>query len=392
MGHKFLFVNLPFSGHVNPTFELVQMLVEKGHEVTYILDEDYREQIEEIGANFVPYDDYNTNWSEIRKYVASFDRAFQTAKRIGKGYDCIVSEAFFIFGKHLADELSKPNIRLFSMFALNHDVLNKIKETGGFHFKLANDWNPLYRMLTAFYSGKNRMETDGFFSEIAQNVPDLNIVYTSRSFQLYKEQFDERFSFVGPAINDLSQPSMEEEIPYDKMNSPIIYVAMGTMLPRFAKKIYKRCIKAFNEENVSVIMTIGSELDKSELGDIPENFYVYSKVPQVEVLEHSSLFITHGGMNSVNEGIHSKVPLLVGPIVNDQPIIAEQIVKLGIGKRINLKKAKAVEIRQTAFKVLKDNKISENMNRIGGEMQELKGNKKAVEEILDFLKEDKIIN
>lgn len=389
MSYSFLFVNLPFSGHVNPTFELVEMLVEEGHEVTYVLDEEFKEKVEETGATFIPYDNYDSNWSEMRKYIASFDRAFQTAKRIGDDYDCVISEAFFIFGKHLADELGKPNIRLFSMFALNYDVLRAMKKTGGFHFKLANDWNPLYRMITGYYSGKNRMETNGFFSEIAENVPELNIVYTSRTFQLFEEQFDKRFTFVGPAINDLSQPEAEEEIPYYEMNETIIYVAMGTMLPRFTKKIYKRCIEAFKQEPVSVILTIGEELEASDLGEIPENVYVYSKVPQVDVLEHSDLFITHGGMNSVNESIHSKTPMVVGPIVNDQPIIAEQIEELNIGKRINLKKAKAGEIKEATFSVLNDSSIKENMKRIGGEMQELGGNKTTVKEIIEYMNQIK---
>jgi MGT family glycosyltransferase len=385
MSYSFLFVNLPFSGHINPTLELAEMLVEKGHQVTYIVDEDFKEMVEETGASFVPYDNYDSNWSEMRKYTASFDRAFQTAKRMGKDFDCIISEAFFVFGKHVADELNKPNIRLFSMFALNHEVLNAIKRTGGFHFKLINDWNPLYRMVAGYYSGKNRMETNGFFSEISENVPDINIVYTSRTFQLFDNQFDDRFTFVGPAINNLSQPDIEEEIPYDEMHETIIYIAMGTMLPRFAKRIYKRTIEAFKEEKVSLIMTIGDSLKKSDLGEIPENVYVYPKVPQVDVLEHSSVFITHGGMNSVNEGIHSKVPMVVGPIVNDQPIIADQIETLNIGKRMNLMKAKPEKIKQVTFSVLEDRSIKEAIEQVGQEMKDLGGNKAAVNAILTYM-------
>lgn len=388
MAYSFLFVNLPFSGHVNPTFELVEKLVDRGHKVTYIVDDSFKDSVEDSGATFVPYDNYDSNWSEMRKYVTSFDRAFQTAKRIGQDFDCIVTEAFFIFGKHLADELNKPCIRLFSMFALNHSVLQKMKQTGGFHFKLANDWNPFYRMLTGYYSGKNRMETKGFFTEIAENVPELNIVYTSRTFQLYEDEFDERFTFVGPAIDKDSQPEAEEPIPFNDMHETIVYIAMGTMLPRFAKKIYKRVIQAFKNEEVSVIMAIGDELDSSDLGEIPSNVHVYAKVPQVEVLEHANLFITHGGMNSVNEGIHSKVPMVVGPIVNDQPAIAEQITALNIGKRVDLKKAKAEDIREAAFEVLNDETILKNIEKVGQEMVDLKGNEAAVETILEYMEKE----
>lgn len=232
------------------------------------------------------------------------------------------------------------------------------------------------------------METKGFFIEIAENVPELNIVYTSRTFQLYEDEFDERFTFVGPAIDKDSQPEAEEPIPYNDMHETIVYIAMGTMLPRFAKKIYKRVIQAFKNEEVSVIMAIGDELDSSDLGEIPSNVHVYAKVPQVEVLEHANLFITHGGMNSVNEGIHSKVPMVVGPIVNDQPAIAEQITALNIGKQVDLKKAKAEDIREAAFEVLNDETILKNIEKVGQEMVDLKGNEAAVETILEYMEKE----
>ena len=38
-----LMVNLPFSGHTNPTLPLTAKLVEAGHEVTYVNAPEFRE-------------------------------------------------------------------------------------------------------------------------------------------------------------------------------------------------------------------------------------------------------------------------------------------------------------------------------------------------------------
>ena len=51
-------VNLPFSGHTNPTLGLAKVLVDLGHHVSYINAPDWKEKIERTGATFIPYDDY----------------------------------------------------------------------------------------------------------------------------------------------------------------------------------------------------------------------------------------------------------------------------------------------------------------------------------------------
>ena len=55
---KILMVNLPFSGHTNPTLELAKTFVSLGHEVTYIHSPEWKNKIEETGAIFIPYDNY----------------------------------------------------------------------------------------------------------------------------------------------------------------------------------------------------------------------------------------------------------------------------------------------------------------------------------------------
>ena len=79
----------------------------------------------------------------------------------------------------------------------------------------------------------------------------------------------------------------------------------------------QKCIKAFGNKELSVILNTGR--GTGDTGNIPSNIWTYSYVPQLEVLQHTDLFITHGGMNSVNEAMYYGVPMLVMPVINDAP-------------------------------------------------------------------------
>ena len=55
----------------------------------------------------------------------------------------------------------------------------------------------------------------------------------------------------------------------------------------------------------------GIEIDLEKFRGLPDNFLVRQYVPQQQLLEHVDLFITHAGMNSVNEAICFGVPMIM---------------------------------------------------------------------------------
>lgn len=54
-------------------------------------------------------------------------------------------------------------------------------------------------------------------------------------------------------------------------------------------------MKAFENSEHTIVMSIGSKTKISDLGEIPKNFIVKNYVPQTELLTYTKLFITHGG-------------------------------------------------------------------------------------------------
>jgi UDP:flavonoid glycosyltransferase YjiC (YdhE family) len=75
-------------------------------------------------------------------------------------------------------------------------------------------------------------------------------------------------------------------------------------------------------------------------------------VSQVALLAQASAVVCHGGHNTVCEALSFGLPLVLAPIRDDQPIIAEQVVRAGAGIRLRFDRADAGQIGDAIDAVL----------------------------------------
>ena len=115
---KILFINLPYYGHMIPTIGLVQELIKKGCEVTYLMPFDWEEIIAESGAEFYGYDNH-------KKLSEQIKNAYAVAEKIINNFDFIVYEQFFFLGKHLAEKYNKPVARIFTAPVTNKKLMQE---------------------------------------------------------------------------------------------------------------------------------------------------------------------------------------------------------------------------------------------------------------------------
>ena len=78
-------------------------------------------------------------------------------------------------------------------------------------------------------------------------------------------------------------------------------------------------------------MSVGKAVDIKQFGDVPKNISIYNYVPQVQLLADVDIFITHGGLNSTQEGLLAGIPLIVIPQNYDQFDNAKRVVQLEAG-------------------------------------------------------------
>ena len=119
---------------------------------------------------------------------------------------------------------------------------------------------------------------------------------------------------------------------------------------------YQTCFQAFADYPAQFILSAGRQANMAELGSIPSNFIVRPFVPQLEVLQAADVFITHGGINSVHEGLYYGVPLILIPHQFEQLLNARQVTARNAGllidEQVQHKPVTAERLRQALQYVL----------------------------------------
>ena len=383
---KIVFFCIPAHGHTNPTLGVVSELVSRGHQVWYYSYNIMREKIESAGATFVSCDDYDMEQKLTPKdsvrvgkdlafstkilvdtTLALDDKVCEDMKRLKP--DCIVADSMAVWGKAIAIKLGIPFVSSTTTFAFNQYSAKIMKQGIG----------ELVRMLISMPKiTKNikRLQDKGYpiksVLDIIQNDDNTHtIVYTSSDFQPCADTFSDKYVFVGPSI----RPATDKIV---KTKEKLIYISMGTvnndMMP-----LYKTCITTLADTEYQVIISVGNLVSINEFGKMPENISVYEHVDQIAVLQAADIFLSHCGMNSVNESLYFGVPLLMLPQTAEQGGVAERVHQLGAG--IKLKKTDGASIIYAINKLLSVNSYKDNAQKISWSFRQCVGSKGAADKI-----------
>jgi len=388
---RVLFINAGSEGHINPTIGVVQELVSRGEEVVYFCIGAYRDRIEKTGASVRTIDDQQfieAFTSGGKDYV--LERAIGlllTADVViptvleqirGEHFDYMIHDSMFGCGRMLAQILKLPAISSCTSFAHIEETFDALLEPPP--VKTPKEIVERFQSLTKTVGEKYGVEVRTPY-EVFCNPAPFTIVYTTRDFQTNEEKFDQTYKFVGPSLS--SRPAQNNfDLTAIKGKDPI-YISLGTVFNQ-AIDFYKLCFEAFGNTEHTIVMSVGNNTLISDLGEIPDNFIVKNYVPQTEVLQHTKLFITHGGMNSTHEGLYNGVPLVVIPQNADQPMVAAQVAKIGAGLALQMQGLTAHQLREAVDQVLSLPSFQKAVAHIGESFRKSGGYRQAVDEIFEF--------
>lgn len=389
---KALFFSLPLHGHTNPSLPLVRELVRRGDEVVYYSCDSFADKIAETGAQYRPY--RNKFLGDLRQLPERLEELswllMRTTEDLLGGElaafraecpDYLITDSVAPWGQWLGEVLGAPVVTSVSTFAFNRHVLASAVSHGVRPKSAKLVLSKIRHISKAIWLGRKlsrRYAVKGpGITGLVFGRSDLNIVYTSRLFQPLAETFDDRFQFVGPSLPASAGTSAVGR------ESPLIYVSLGTVFNADAT-FFRACFEAFRHMDVRVIMSIGSNVSAASLGPPPQNVTVEPFVQQLDVLQRASVFVSHGGMNSVSESLYYGVPLVVIPQMTEQELVGRRVEALGAGLYLAKAKATAVNLRDAVERVLADERFRQQAAVVRESFLAAGGVTRAADAIIGF--------
>lgn len=374
MKMNILFVNANLYGHINPTLGLVKKLTERGNTVSYYCSEDFSEQVSKAGGKVIGFSNRLDLFLKefkpsdrhpffmLMEYLLLYDEVMLPeilSLLKEKSYDLIICDSIFGGACFLKEITEIPVMCSHSSFALSHAPVPQRMLVAGTHPQLDYCYQVLDRLCKRYDIKKPTLE------QVFTSKGELNIVYTTESFNGDIGVKEPEYLFAGPSL-DRSQES--ENLDFLPMEDRlIIYISLGSLNTNFID-FYRTCISAFRDTNYFVFMSIGKKCEVSKLGELPSNFYVRSFLPQLEILKHANIFITHAGFNSVNEALYFGVPMLALPLVNDQHMTAKRLAEMQLGITGNMKEMLPETLREMVEKLSANATIKKNCMLMSHEM------------------------
>ncbi|GAB6026703.1 hypothetical protein CHUAL_013211 [Chamberlinius hualienensis] len=133
----------------------------------------------------------------------------------------------------------------------------------------------------------------------------------------------------------------------------VIYFSLGSITKGEAMPLDMRAklLQAFRQLPQNIIWKY--EID---IPDLPENIKLVKWAPQNDILGHSNmrLFITHGGLLSVNEAIYNGCPIVGFPLSADQFSVLALAKMHGIGEYLDWKTFTTRDLLNVINKTLTD--------------------------------------
>lgn len=397
---KALFFNVPGHGHIAPSLPLVAELTRRGHEITYYASAGFRAAVEATGAAFQPYrtmdDDYFTSrdlhGGRPQKVALEL---LTTAEAIlpellacaaSDPPDYILFDGMCPWGYLAAHALHVPAVASLALappFSPPPSAMIKLLPV--FARVAARDIGAgvqatkLGRSLAKRYGAPPPAN----FGSLLSCQGDISISYTSYAFQPFADSVPASVRFIGWTMQDA--PAGADGFSFEPAQGRrLIYVSLGTV-NNDNSAFFRTCLAAFAGVDEFVIMSTGGRIAPESLGALPENVAIYRWVPQSEVLRRAALFVTHGGLNSIHDGLTLGLPLLLIPQQEEQTFNAMRVVELGAGLMLKRSQVTAERLRASAARLLAEPQFAAASRRIGDTLRTAGGVAKGADEIEHLL-------
>jgi len=391
---KIYFFNIPAYGHVNPSLPVVTELIRQGHHISYYNAKSFEPVIKNTGAEFRAYPNSASTGADFASRINNLASVtvflleesirmlpFVLSELDREKPDLVIFDALALWGMQAARLRKIPSVA--SIGLLVQEGVSGLLTWRDYIHMIRQALPNLPALLRRRRQLVRTYGTDVFPNKVIMPCTgDLTIVYTSRKFQPDTSFIDDSFCFVGPSILPSSRP--QTDFPWHLLdpNRPRIYLSLGTLYNNNSA-FYQAVFTAFADHPAQLILAVGRQTNLPSLEPIPGNFIVQPAVPQLELLSKVDMFITHGGMNSISEGLYYGLPLVIVPQQIEQALNGRQVARQGAGLVLADKPPygyiEAGLLRHTVDRILADPTYRHKAKQLRDSFTEAGGYQRAVE-------------
>lgn len=354
---RFLFVVPPLSGHVNPTVSVGRELVRRGHDVAWTGLPGAVDPLLPPGALFLP-----AGSPEAMGHVDDLRQRSQ-GLRAAAAFKFLWENVLLPLGRAMVDGVDEvverwcPDVLVVDQQTLAGAVV--ARRRGLRWATSATTSAELVDALAGLPRAEQWVEEqlEAFQAEVGvppeqrsnhgvRFSPHLVLVFSSRRLVGEERPFPGHYSFVGPSISD--RPELDD-FPWGWLDPdrPHVLVSLGTVNTEAGDRFYQVAAEALGGEDLQAVFVAPPDRLR-----VAPNILVRERVPQLALLPHLRAVVCHGGHNTTCEALAHGLPLVVAPIRDDQPVVADQVVRAGAGVRVRFGRVLAPELRRAVRSVL----------------------------------------
>ncbi|MER5460003.1 glycosyltransferase [Streptomyces sp. NPDC002668] len=356
---KVLFVVPPLAGHINPTVAVAAELAARGHRVAWTGPAEVLPRLLPAGAALFPsgdragpagYGSLHAHWRDLRG-VGALRFLWEEA--------LIPLARAMLPGVEAAVDAYAPDLLVVDQQALAGAV---IAQRRGLPWVTSATTSAEFTRPFAGFPRVGEWVADRIAGLLADSgAPGgwdprfsdrLVLVFSTLELVGADEPYPGHYAFVGPALS--ARPSDGSAFPWQRLD-PVrrrVLVSLGTLNGEAGGRFYAAVLQAAERfaDRVQLILAAPADV----VGAVPDRALLLEHVPQLQLLPHLDAVVCHGGHNTVCEALAHGLPLVVAPIRDDQPIVAQQVAAAGAGIRVRFGRARASELHDAIAAVLDD--------------------------------------
>jgi UDP:flavonoid glycosyltransferase YjiC (YdhE family) len=390
---RFLFVVPPLAGHVNPTVSVAAQLECRGHEVAWAAHTKRVEPLLPATARLLPAaDDIPDEIVEAVKERAMRFRGAASLEFLWR--DFLIPLALAMApGVEAAVEAEGTDVVVADQQALAGAVVARRRRmrwatSATTSAELVDPFAGLPKVRDWLRRRTVQLQIDLGINPADAERGDLRfsehlvLGFTTEDLAGPEASRRPNTALVGPALE--ARRALEDAdasgFPWQWLDGagPKVLVSLGTVVSaRAGERFFTAVIEALAETGIRTVLVAPPEA----VGTVPDTVLVRRSVPQLALLERVDAVVCHAGHNTVCESLAKGLPLVVAPIRDDQPVVAEQVVKAKAGIRVRFGRVRPDELRAAVQQVLSQPSYRQAAGRIQASFERAGGARAAADEL-----------